>query len=361
MRVAKLYMAGIASYLPEPFPADRAVAMGLYDETEWKNSGWTGAAVAGAISAPEMAVGAARRALARSGHRADEVALLLHASAFDQGPDLWSPQHYVLRHALGTAVPAMEVRQGCNGALAGMELAHGYLSAGPDRVAALVTAADNFGTSRMDRWRYQSGVNTNRGSIFGDAGTAVVMSSREGFARVKAMNSTSLPEFEEMNRPAGPLFPPAVTLDGPIDLSGRLREFTRRFPDAAAAAKQALHNTRTELGLRTIAEAGLTPADIVRVTHVLSGGEEYIRSVLGPMGIDPGRGMLEFGRDVGHMSVNDHLAALTHLVETRQVAEGDHILMINNGVGVSVSAAVIEITCLPSWATGSPQPYEETK
>jgi 3-oxoacyl-[acyl-carrier-protein] synthase-3 len=359
MRVENLHIAGLGSYLPEPFPADRAVAMGLYDETEWKNSGWTGAAVAGNISPPEMAVEAARRALARSGHSAADIALVLHASLHEQGPEMWTPHQYVLRHAVGTQVPALEVRQGCNAALGAMELAHGYLSCSPDRVAALVTAGENFGTSRIDRWRYGSGANTNRGSIAGDAATAVVLSTREGFARIRAMNSASLPELEEMNRPGGPLFPPMTTPVGTIDLVSRLADFARRDPEAAVAAKKALHTTRTELGLRTIAEAGLAPSDITRVTHVLSGGEEYIRSVVGPMGIDPARGMLDFGRDLGHITTSDHLAALHHLVESRQVTEGDHVLMVNNGFGVSLSAAVVEITGRPSWATGSPQRYEE--
>ncbi|MEV1287420.1 ketoacyl-ACP synthase III family protein [Micromonospora sp. NPDC049679] len=360
MRTENLHIAGLGCYLPEPFPAEKAVAAGRYDETEWRNSGWTGAAVAGNISAPEMAVVAAHQALARSGHASDDISLLLHASVGDQGPDGWSPHHYVLRHTVGGAIPAMEVRQGCNGVLAGIELAHGYLSAGPGRVAALVTGADNFGIPRFDRWRYASGANTDRGSIIGDAATAVVLSTRGGFARITAMNSASLPELEEMNRPEGPLFPPAITFDRPVDVAGRLAGFTRRFPAAAAAARTSLNNARTELGLRTIAEAGLTPADITRATHVHSGGEGYIRAVLRPLGIDPARGMLEFGRGLGHLSVSDHLAALTHLVETRQLVRGDHVLMIGNGVGVSVAAAVVEITSLPTWATGHPESFKET-
>ncbi len=359
MRIENLYIAGLGSYLPEPFPAEKAVAEGWYDETEWKNSGWTGAAVAGNISAPEMAVVAANQALARSGHARADISLLLHASVGDQGPDGWSPHHYVLRHTVGGTIPAMEVRQGCNGVLASMELAHGYLTGDPSRVAALVTGADNFGIPRFDRWRYASGANTNRGSIIGDAATAVVLSTRDGFARVKAMGSTSLPELEEMNRPEGPLFPPAITFDRPIDVAGRLISFTQRFPEAAAAAKKDLGDARTELGLRTIADAGITPADVTRVTHVFSGGEQYIRSILQPIGIDPARGMLEFGRDLGHLSVNDHLAALTHLVESHQLAQGDHVLMISNGVGVSLAAAVVEITSLPAWATGHPEPFRE--
>ncbi|GIE89980.1 hypothetical protein Are01nite_64600 [Actinoplanes regularis] len=360
MRMTNLYLAGVGSYVPEPFPARRAVAEGRYDEQDWRASGWSGAAVAGDISAPEMAVIAAEQALDRSGHTRDDIALLLHASVGDQGPDGWSPHHYVLRHAVGGTIPAVEIRQGCNGVLAGMELAHGYLTGGPGRAAALVTGADNFGVARFDRWRYASGTNTGRGSIIGDAATAVVLSTSDGFAQVKAMNSASLPELEQMNRPDGPLFPPALTFDRPVDVADRLNSFTRRFPQAAAAAKKSLSDARTELALRTIADAGITPADIVRSTHVFSGGDGYIRGMLAPIGIDPARGMLELGRRLGHLSVSDHLVALTHLVESRHVGPGDHVLMISNGVGVSLAAAVVQITTLPVWATGTPQPFRET-
>ncbi|MFI7601243.1 ketoacyl-ACP synthase III family protein [Actinoplanes sp. NPDC049681] len=361
MRIPQLYLAGLASYLPASVPTERAVAAGWYDEHEWRNSGWTGAAVAGRISAPDMAVDVANLALARSGRDHAEIALLLHASVGDQGPDFWSPHHYVLRHTVGGSIPAVELRQGCNGALAALELAYGYLCAGAGRrTAALVTGADNFGVLRFDRWRYASGANTGRGSIMGDAATAAVLSIVDGFAKVRAMDSVSVPELEEMNRPEGPLFPPALTFDRPVDVAGRQLSFARRFPEAAAAAKHAISAARTELGLRTIAEAGITPADITRATHVFAGGESYVRSVLAPLGIDPARGMLDFGRALGHLSVNDHFAALTHLVATRQVAPGDHVLMISNGVGVSISAAVVEILSLPEWATGRPEPRRET-
>jgi 3-oxoacyl-[acyl-carrier-protein] synthase-3 len=81
--------------------------------------------------------------------------------------------------------------------------------------------------------------------------------------------------------------------------------------------------------------------------------------VVGPLGIEPAKGMLEFGRHLGHMTTSDHFAALHHLVESRQVGPGEHVLMVGNSVGVSLFAAVIEITSLPSWATGSAQSYEE--
>jgi len=71
-----VFVAGLGTYIPESFPAERAVELGLYSRDEYEASGWTGAAVAGDLSAPDMAVRAANQALARSGHRPSEVGLI---------------------------------------------------------------------------------------------------------------------------------------------------------------------------------------------------------------------------------------------------------------------------------------------
>jgi acyl carrier protein len=57
-------------------------------------------------------------------------------------------------------------------------------------------------------------------------------------------------------------------------------------------------------------------------------------------------GVLDYGRDLGHLSVSDHPAALTHLIVTGQIGVGDRVLMVNNGAGMSLTVAVIRIeTC----------------
>ena len=350
MRVEAVFVAGLGAYIPESLSAARAVELGLYDSEQQVRGGWLGAAVAGDMPAPDMAVRAANQALARSGHRPSDVDLLLHATFFHQGPDGWSPHHYVQRHTIGRHVPAFEIRQTCNGMLGAIELACCYLTASPDRTAALITGADNFGAPLVDRWRYADGAVTNRSSIFGDAGTAVVLSRRAGFCRLRAISSASLPDLEEMYRGDAPLFPPACTVGQPMRMGARIAEFARRRPTEFAAAKEQLQVARTEVAQRALAEAGVRAADIARATHVFSGGEEYVRSVLGPLGIDASRGMLDFGSRVGHLGVNDQVAGLTHLVETGAVGPGDHVLLLGNGVGVALSCAVVEIIEPAGWA-----------
>ncbi|GLZ29808.1 hypothetical protein Lesp02_19980 [Lentzea sp. NBRC 105346] len=342
MRTDGLFLAGLGLHLPAVTPVSSAVREGWYSAEECEASGWTGAAVAGSLSAPDLAVLAARQAVERSGLSGDDFAIVVHACTYHQGLEGWIAPTYVQRHTIGGTAPAIEVRGTCTAALSAMEIAYCYLSTS-DRSAALISCADNFSGPQMDRWRYAAGAGTNRLSIFGDAGTAVVLSRRTGFARVLAVGSASLPEFEEMYRGDVPLYPPQCTIGEPVRIGARIAEFTRRAPAVVRRARAEITEARTQLAKRTLEEAGISAADVTRVTHVFSGGEPYIRSVLDPLGIDPSLGVLEFGRGVGHLGASDHFAALHHLLETRQLSSGDRILMLGNGVGVTLACAVLEI------------------
>lgn len=343
MRLDDVFVAGVGVYLPEPMSAEDAVAQGLYDPVEAAGSGWLGAAVAGDVPAPDMAVHAARQALARSGHDAADIALLLHAGVMQQGPDGWPSHSYVQQRVIGGDAPAVELKQGCNGGLGGLELASCFLTA-TGRTAALVSCSDNFGPPHFDRWRYASGASLNRASIAGDAGSAVVLSRRAGFARLRSVSSMSVPRLEEMYRSGMPMFPPGTK----ADVGSRLAHYRSVDPDAFAAAKDALARARTEVCKRAMDDAGVDPSRITRVTHVFSGSAGYIEAVLGPLGITPDRGMLDLGRQVGHLGCSDHFVAMDHLLTTGQAGPGDHLLMISNG-GTSLTGAVVEIVEPPSW------------
>jgi 3-oxoacyl-[acyl-carrier-protein] synthase III len=352
VKLSDVFIAGLGAYLPESFSAAKAVELGCYDADELERSGWTGAAIAGDLSAPEMAVHAAKIALGRSGHTAPEIDIVLHANSYHQGPDGWSPSHYVQHHTVGGAVPAIEIRQTCNGMLAAMELAVCFLVAFPGRTAALLTGADNFGAPLIDRWRYAAGLRSGRSSILGDAGTAMVLSRRSGFAQLLAIGSASIPELEELYRGDDPIFPPACTTGQELNLGERMARYDERRPGALGRAMARLGAVRTDLAIRTLAEAGVAPGDITRATHVFAGHERYLQQVLEPIGVPAGRGLLEFGRDRGHLGVNDHVAGLDHLVETGQVGPGDHVLMVSNGAGTGLTCGVVKIVGAPTWSGG---------
>ncbi|WP_431783038.1 ketoacyl-ACP synthase III family protein [Streptomyces chumphonensis] len=341
-----LYIAGLGACLPPRVSVRHAVEQGWYDAAEAEGLEWESVAVAGDRPAPDLAVEAAREALARSGHAAEEMSVLLHASCHHQGPDLWSPQHYILRHTLGGTIPALEVRQGCNGFLAAMELAGNHLAAAPGRTAALITSADNWGDPLIDRWR------ATPGGLFGDAATAAVLSRRAGFARLVNVCATSLPELEELNRGGEPLFPAGCSTGVRVDL--RERAATYQGEQDLVHAGRLMGQTQRDLIARTIEEAGLTPDAITRVAHQFVGDRQVLRRLLEPFGEDAvDRGVFDFGRALGHTGANDQTSGLHHLLTTGGVAPGDHVMLLGAGAGIAFSCAVVEITDVPAWAGAS--------
>ncbi|GHJ42827.1 hypothetical protein Cs7R123_01690 [Catellatospora sp. TT07R-123] len=355
MRPDALFLAGLAAYLPPVLSAETAAARGWYDPDNLHHDGWTGAAVAGDTPPAEMAVHAARTALARSGVPATDLDLLLYADTFPQGPHCWCPQHHVERLVVGRGIPAIELRQGCAGMLDALDLAAAYLAV-PGRRAALLTGADNFGVDPATgpdpalRWRYADNGNTHRGSVLGDAATAAVLSNRGGFARVLSIATRSLSELEELYRGGEPMFPPAHGPDRPFRLGRRFADYDRQHPGALSQALTRLGDARTDLARQVLAEAELPADRVTRVLHVFAGTERYLKHLLDPLGIDPARGLLEFGRGLGHLGVGDQLAGLEHLLLTGQVGPGDHVLMMANGTGASLGCAVLAIDERPEWA-----------
>ncbi|MYT33824.1 MULTISPECIES: ketoacyl-ACP synthase III family protein [unclassified Streptomyces] len=335
MQTPDIWLAGIGAYVPESFSAREAVEQGLYDPDEYELYGWTGAAVAGEMPPPDLAIRAARQAMERSGHTSSDIDLHIHVGTYDQGPDGWSAQHYILLNAIGRDVPSYRVWQACNALIGSAELAASYLMAVPGRTAALVTGADNIGRPDFNRWSYglQNGV-------LGDAGSALVLSRRTGFARLLAINTTSLSDAEIYYRGSEELFPPSAAKN----IRDRLASVGGDAAEALAELVQRQGDVRTELALRTLDEADIGADQVTRVAHQLTAQERYIEQMLAPIGIDAQRGMRKFGQELGHLTVNDQIVGLNHLVESGQVGPGDHVLVMSHGGGTALTCAVVEIT-----------------
>lgn len=349
MRTPDIHIDGLGAYLPERIDTRANAAPGC-DEDVYRLGGWTGATVAGDLPAPEMAARAGIQALERSSAGPADIGYLLYCGVSHQGPDLWTPPQYVQRRTIGGRVPAVEIRQTCNGMLAALELAAFQLAGAATGRAVLIAGADNWGHPMIDRWRYASAaLRSSRPSILGDGGAAAVLVRGGGFARLLAVGSASLPELEEMYRAGRPVFPPDCTVGRSADLDSRFKHYEKTGELTVADAMALLNRARTDVARQVLDEAGVTPDQVTRVTHVFTGVAGYLQLILRPLGIDPARGMLELGRGIGHMGVGDQLVGLNHLVETGQVGPGDHVLMMSNGAGAAVAAAVVAIDSAPAW------------
>lgn len=337
-----LFIAGLGVYLPRPVPVSQAIAAGWYTAEEDEENELTATCVAGIESAPEMAVAAGRAAVERSGHAPGDVVLNLHANIYHQGQDFWTPASYIQWHTVGGSGLAVQIQQGSNGGMAALELAASHLRADEDRIAALITTADKYCLPGFDRWM------SDTGQIYSDGATALLLSRRRGFARLRAMTSSSDPELEEACRDTDgfSLQPHADGL--PLDLRSRKKRYVVRAGYDALLARLVAGVSEN---VRRTLEAAELALDSVRYTVVPNLGRTLLEwELLDPLGIKIDRTTWDWGRQVSHLGAGDQIAGFNHLAEAGRLDPGDSVLMVGIGIGFNWTSAVVDIDSSPAWA-----------
>ncbi|MGW0750895.1 ketoacyl-ACP synthase III family protein [Streptomyces sp. NPDC002587] len=348
MRWEQVYLAGTGVWLADRANAAAAVEAGAYDAGEHAVNRIHSVSSAAAdgpddLSPPEMAVRAARTALRRSGRAAERVAAVFHSYLWFQGAELWPSAAYVAQHAVGSAVPAFDLLQQCNAGLAGLELAARQLRSGGsggsrEDEAVLLTTADRFTPPAFDRWRAE------RGMVYGDGGTALVLSSTPEGATGRLLATATRVDnsLEGLARGAG--FRSGPELEArPVDLGARAEEYFRAQRNMRAATLRtgavAAESIRVAL-----ADADTSMDRIDRVVLNATGHQRMSWQLEHQLGVDERFSNWEFCREAGHLGAGDHFAGLNELLETGEVGEGDRVLLVGGGTGYSCTSAVVEIT-----------------
>ncbi|WP_433192813.1 ketoacyl-ACP synthase III family protein [Nocardia sp. CA-107356] len=337
MQTQDIYLAGVGSYVPDLISTAAAVEAGWYDEEALAASGMRSAAVSESTPAPDMAITAARRALAASGHGPDDLGALLHSYTHHQGPDGWSAVHYILNNTVDRPIPALEIKQGCLGMLAGLEAAAYRLIANPAHDAVLLTTGDNFSTPLVDRWR-GSGL-----FLLADAGAAAVVSRRDGFAEVLAVGSLSDSSMEILHRAGEELFPPGITRGRGLNFNERAAKVREQWAEGQAPPIRNFGQRVVEIAARTLEEAGVSMDKIVKVCHIGFGRLSLEAMFLQPLGVEEHQEVWEFTNTIGHTGAADMFLGLEHVWTTGQVGPGDHVLLIGASTGMEAGAAVVQI------------------
>ena len=345
MRVHDIFINGLSAFVAPTVDISWAVEQGLYPAEDVERYGMASAAVAGDIPAPEMALTAAQDAFKRCGWPPTEVDLLLYASTWHQGPEGWAPYSHLQRHLVGGHALATELRQGCNGMFGALELAACYLLAEPSRRAALLVAADNFGTPMLDRWRMGPGF------IVGDAASAVVLTKERGFAKLLSVCSGTVPEAEGLHRGTEPLFPPGITIGRGVDFEARSEEYRLDEMSRNVGTLQMIRVQQEliRVAKRSLSEAAVAIDQITRVAFMNYSREAVEQRCMSALMLPNSKSTWNFGRTIGHCGASDQVISLDHLVKTRQLAPGDHMLMIGTGPGVVTSCAIVKILDSPAW------------
>ncbi len=340
MKAHDIWLVGIGVYVP---PAQEiSLADAASDGT---CSGRTGAdqiarvSVAGDMSAPDMALHAARRAFASSSAGPADVSLLLYADVWHQGPDGWGPHSYLQRHLGLDHSLAVELRAGCTGAFSAVELAVSHLQQRSPADVALVVSSDNFGTKLVDRWC----MGPFQGAV-GDGAAAILLSRRPGFARVLSIAGTTFSEMEAAHRDGEPLFPPPVTEGRYMDLGTRAAKFQARAMRHGRWVNFLMGHRDRSVGVveEALADAGAGRRDVSRVL-IHSMPEPTAATYLESLGYVLDQSSWSFAETLGHVGASDHVLALHHLLVTGQLAPADRVLLTGFSPGVTYKAMVLEI------------------
>ncbi|MGA4867109.1 ketoacyl-ACP synthase III family protein [Streptomyces lavendulocolor] len=344
MRVEDIYIRGTSVRLPDTVSVADAVASGACPPRVAATTGLVSVAYSPDESAAEMAAVAARTALLRADSAPEDVDLVLHANTYHQGQDLWPAASYIQREALGNTCSALEIRQMSNGGLAALDLATAYLAAGHGRCDALLTTADRFCEPGIDRW------NTDPGTPYADGATALVLSRRGGFARLRSLALLADPELEPLHRGDEPFTRAPFSNRIPVDFEEAKRAFVGRVGMSYAITRA--HAGQSTVIKQALADAGMELPDAQWVILPHFGLRRLTSIYHRPFGIDPARTTWEWSRTVGHLGAGDQFASLDHLVSTGRARPGDRCVLISVGAGYSWGCAVVEITEQPHWATG---------
>lgn len=340
MRWEDVYVAGTGVWLGTPETARSALDSGAYDAQQHAADDILSVSVADpSMAPPDMAVQAATTALKRSGLDAEDVELLIHSGIWFQGVEMWPAASYVAGHALRRGVLAYGLEQECNGGLGALEVAARQVATGPGSSAAMITTADRFGAPLVRRWSSEPGF------VYGDGGTALLLSARGGFARLLSTASGSDTSLEAVVR--GPELRPLPSGE-PLDLLGRVGHYVRTHGSVREATERvaAVMNSVVDT---VLADAGIGREDVARVVPLASGRSRMEWQVPQLLGIPLERSTWEFARTVGHLGAGDQIAGFNDLVERRELNPGDRVLLVGGGSGFSCTCAVLEILDAPEW------------
>jgi 3-oxoacyl-[acyl-carrier-protein] synthase-3 len=334
MRLEDCHIAGSGLYLPPLQPLSDIVQAGLYSSDQLAVTQLQSIAIAeDATYPPDMAIAAAREAIADSGHEPADVAIALHAYLAPQGLSGWHAASYIHRFAVGNASPAIEVGQMSNGGMAALSLALAYLGSYAEAPAALITTADRFTDIPHGRWNFDDGL------IPGDGATALLVSREQGFARIRSFHSHSDTTLEELHRGAARLGP--ETDAEASSFHARKQEYFATHSALEAMHKFASGSRRAVAG--ALASAELEMGQIDRWILPNIGLHELQTYYLNRLGVALESTCWSFGRTVGHLGAGDQFAGIHHLRSTGALRAGQRLAMVGIGAGFSWSCAVIEI------------------
>ncbi|WUA07880.1 hypothetical protein OG225_38470 [Nocardia sp. NBC_01377] len=272
-------------------------------------------------TALSLALMAAREALADAELPAADIGLLAHAWMVDTADD-WKFAPRLARLLGAKHAMASSTRQMSNGGAVATQFALAQLLTEPRIDNALVVTADVLGPGATQRWQLG-----DSGAALSDSATALVLSRTFGSLSVRSIVSRGCPEQEASFVDDDPLLHASPFSDtsnsafsGPFAfrLRGRVRT--------------AIHQAREDADLAEN-DQRLTVTVLPRVNSTL------IATLT--EGLLPTEEVVHLSADTGHLFAGDLTANLNHLRTRRPLAAGEYALLLNIGLGFTVTAMIV--------------------
>ncbi|MCT9004137.1 3-oxoacyl-ACP synthase [Streptomyces rhizosphaerihabitans] len=315
-----------------------AVARGRIAEDDLTNTGVTEVPVSGTVSAPDMAVEAARGALEAAGWDGADLGFTTHAWIHHQGHDFWSPAHYVAHRVGAVRGVPLGIQVMCNGGGTALEAAAARLLADSTTGTALVTTGDRFPDEGFDRWAGDYGV------FYGDGATAILLHERDDSLdefTLLGLSSAAVSAAEGLHRGRDEFTPASRWNSDRIDVKRTKKAFINDvgldgFYSGVHAALRGIVTTALE-------EAGIDAGDPrIRVLALPRVGIKVRRETYHPAveGLTKAR-IVELGNRTGHLGAGDMAANLTDIRERELLAPGEIAVTISAGGGFGFTCAVV--------------------
>ncbi|NLY55169.1 MAG: ketoacyl-ACP synthase III [Firmicutes bacterium] len=325
-----IYSAGIiglGKYLPERIVTNRELEELVDTSDEWitTRTGISERRIAAAEQATsDLAIAAAQEALLDARLGADELDLIIVATI---SPDMIFPATACLvQAALGaTKAAAFDLSAGCSGYVYALITAAQFIAAGLYQ-NVLVVGADTL--SRLTDWQ-----DRRTCVLFGDgAAAAVVGRVPDGYGILGSLLGADGTGGNHLYLPAGGSRRPA----SPETLENREHYIKMSGPEVFKFAVKVME----EATLQVIEQAGLTLADIdLFVPH--QANIRIIDSSLHRMGVPHERVFLNVDK-YGNTSAASVGIALAEAVAAGRVHDGDNILLVGFGAGLTWGSAVLK-------------------
>lgn len=253
-----------------------------------------------------LATEAAQKALDVSGFDPSMIDLLILATTT---PDQTVPAtSATVQHALGLRCGAMDINAACSGWVYGLVAAAGYSAIGAKRM--LVVGAETL--SRITDWE--------------DRGTAILFADGSGAVVVETVDGPGALLGWSLGADGSLVHVLYADVGGTIQMNGRevFRQAVRVMVDSAKAA---------------LAKAGLTAADVdVVIPH--QANVRIIDSACSKLGIPMEKAVVNLPK-IGNTSAASIPLALVDAITTGRVNDGDIVLLVGFGAGMTSASAVL--------------------